>query len=209
MTEDDVKNVEAVTELKDDVLGYHSFAPVSNVENDDLEQKIKEEKKSERLEKLRSYYEKLGQTRDFMQQELSKVLAGEADSEEIDAKLYEFTHSSTLIAEEINRYDEEHGHPGLCGTHPSGRRGSAGPVPAGFLCRGSGSDLESLRQRGGLLSGGPQRSGKSHGILYGTAEPFWCNRDHEAGERHALHSARRGWGTVFVHPQLWQNGICC
>lgn len=111
MTEDDVKNVEAVTELKDDVLGYHSFAPVSNVENDGLEQKIKEEKKSERLEKLRSYYEKLGQTRDFMQQELSKVLAGEADSEEIDRKLYEFTHSSSLIADEISKYDEEHGRP--------------------------------------------------------------------------------------------------
>ena len=110
MSENDIEKVEAVTELKDEILGHHSFAPVSNVEDDSIEQKIREEKKSERMEKLRSYYEKLGQTRDLMQQELTKVLAGEAGSEEIDKKLYEFTHSSVLIAEEINKYDEEHGH---------------------------------------------------------------------------------------------------
>ena len=157
MTEDDVKNVEAVTELKDDVLGYHSFAPVSNVENDDLEQKIKEEKKSERLEKLRSYYEKLGQTRDFMQQELSKVLAGEADSEEIDAKLYEFTHSSTLIAEEINRYDEEHGRTRNHGNGPlhvgqsliGGDFEGANLVGADF----SGATLQDSNFRNAKLSG--------------------------------------------------------
>ncbi len=111
MTEDDVKKVEAVTELKDEVLGNFSFAPVSNVTDEEVEQKIKEEKKSERMEKLRSYYDKLGKTRDLMQQELKKVLAGEAGDEEIDKKLYEFSHSSRLIADEINKYDEEHGHP--------------------------------------------------------------------------------------------------
>ena len=111
MTNDDVKKVEAVTELKDEVLGGFSFAPVSNVTDEETEQKIKEEKKSERMEKLRSYYEKLGQTRDLMQQELSKILAGEAGDEEIDKKLYEFTHSRKMIADEINKYDEEHGHP--------------------------------------------------------------------------------------------------
>jgi uncharacterized protein YjbI with pentapeptide repeats len=111
MTEDEVKNIEAVTELKDEVLGGVSFAPVSNVSDEELEQKAREEKKSERMEKLRSYYEKLGQTRDLMQQELSKILAGEAGDEEIDKKLYEFSHSRKLIADEINKYDEEHGHP--------------------------------------------------------------------------------------------------
>ena len=127
---------------EDDVLGYHSFAPVSNVENDDLEQKVKEEKRSERLEKLRSYYEKLGQTRDFMQQELSKVLAGEADSEEIDRKLYEFTHSSTLIADEISKYDEEHGRP---------RAQCNGPLHVGQSL--IGSDFEGANLSGADFSG--------------------------------------------------------
>ena len=44
MTNGDVKKVEAVTELKDEVLGGFSFAPVSNVTDEETEQKIKEEK---------------------------------------------------------------------------------------------------------------------------------------------------------------------
>lgn len=60
---------------------------------------------SERLEKLRNYYAELGHARDEMQQELERVLGGTVVEGEIEAKLYEFSHSWRSISNEINKMD--------------------------------------------------------------------------------------------------------
>lgn len=66
-------------------------------------------KYSERLEKLREYYAKLGEARDMMQQDLERALGGEVVEGEIEAKLYEFSHSWRAIASEINQIDNLNG----------------------------------------------------------------------------------------------------
>lgn len=68
------------------------------------EPKVK--KSSERLEKLRAYYAKLGEVREEMELELEKTLAGSAVEGEIEEKLYEFSHSWRSIANEINKLDD-------------------------------------------------------------------------------------------------------
>ena len=75
-----------------------SFEPVS--------QSV-DEKKSERLEKLRSYYAELGKARLAMEEELTARIKGEDVVEgEIEAKLYEFSHSWRAIADEIEKIDD-------------------------------------------------------------------------------------------------------
>ncbi len=81
-----------------------AFAPVANVGI-----LSEESKASERLEKLRAYYAQLGEAREAMEHELEASLSGTAVEGEIEAKLYEFSHSWKSIAGEINRYDEMHG----------------------------------------------------------------------------------------------------
>lgn len=81
-----------------------AFTPVANVEI-----LANEKKASERLEKLRSYYAQLGKAREAMEHELEASLKGEAVEGEIEAKLYEFSHSWKAISGEIRRYDEMHG----------------------------------------------------------------------------------------------------
>ncbi len=89
---------------QDDMPEMVSFAPVAKVDT------LPEERKdSERLEKLRAYYAQLGKAREAMEQELEASLSGEAVEGEIEAKLYEFSHSWKAIAGEISRYDEMHG----------------------------------------------------------------------------------------------------
>lgn len=67
---------------------------------------VKIKKTSERLEKLRDYYSQLGQARDEMQHELERVLSGSVVEGEIEAKLYEFSHSWRSISNEINVMDK-------------------------------------------------------------------------------------------------------
>ena len=64
---------------------------------------------SERMDKLRSYYGKLGEAREIMQAELEATLAGTVVEGEVEAKLYEFSHSWHAIAEEISKYDDLNG----------------------------------------------------------------------------------------------------
>ena len=68
-----------------------------------------EKKTSERMEKLRAYYAELGHVRDVMQKELQATLAGSAVDGEIEAKLYEYSHSWRAIADEISKYDDLNG----------------------------------------------------------------------------------------------------
>ena len=75
-----------------------SFEPVAKVEE--------EHKTSERLEKLRQYYAELGKARNAMEEEISLRLKGQNVVEgEIEAKLYEYSHSWKAIANEIEKYD--------------------------------------------------------------------------------------------------------
>ncbi|MBR6663988.1 MAG: pentapeptide repeat-containing protein, partial [Alphaproteobacteria bacterium] len=79
-----------------------SFEPVANVDD--------EQKKSERLEKLRAYYAELGKARNAMEEEISLRLKGQEVVEgEIEAKLYEYSHSWKAIASEIEKYDSING----------------------------------------------------------------------------------------------------
>ena len=78
-----------------------SFAPVAIGEEESVEKPA-----SERLEKLRSYYDQLGQARRAMEADLEATLKGEAVEGEIEAKLYEFSHSWRAIADEIERQDD-------------------------------------------------------------------------------------------------------
>ena len=66
-------------------------------------------KYSARMEKLREYYAKLGEARDMMQRDLELALSGEVVEGEIEAKLYEFSHSWRAIASEINQIDNLNG----------------------------------------------------------------------------------------------------
>jgi uncharacterized protein YjbI with pentapeptide repeats len=75
-----------------------------DTEEKPVEPKVK--KSSERLEKLRAYYAKLGEVREEMERELEKTLAGSAVEGEIEGKLYEFSHSWRSIASEINKLDD-------------------------------------------------------------------------------------------------------
>jgi len=70
---------------------------------------VREKPQSERMEKLRNYYAKLGEAREFMEQELAATLGNEAAESEIENKLYEFSHSWKAIADEISRYDKLNG----------------------------------------------------------------------------------------------------
>lgn len=87
-----------------DELDGVSFAPVANVDV-----VAAEKPESERLKKLRSYYAELGNAREAMEKELAAQLSGEAVDGEIEAKLYEFSHSWKAIAGEISQYDSVHG----------------------------------------------------------------------------------------------------
>ncbi len=62
-------------------------------------------KSSHRMEKLRLYYLQLGHVREVMEKELNAVLAGSTVEGEIEAKLYEYSHSWHAIADEISKYD--------------------------------------------------------------------------------------------------------
>ena len=60
---------------------------------------------SERLEKLRGYYKELGDVRVAMEEDLKATLKGEVVDGEIEAKLYEFSHSWKAVAGELERID--------------------------------------------------------------------------------------------------------
>ena len=79
-----------------------SFEPVVKEKTEE----VKVRKSSERLEKLRSYYEQLGLARMAMQEELEARLEGKAVEGEIEAKLYEYSHSWRAIADEIEKNDD-------------------------------------------------------------------------------------------------------
>ena len=69
------------------------------------------------MEKLRAYYAQLGQAREMMEKELEAALSGSTVEGEVEAKLYEFSHSWRSIADEISKYDD------LNGRAKSGGRG--------------------------------------------------------------------------------------
>lgn len=113
----DISNDNALNDI--DEISYRPVA-VMDIENSEAETieaaitvtdthvQVKKEP-SERMEKLRSYYAQLGQARDLMEQELSAALGGKAFDQEIENKLYEFSHSWRQIAGEINKYDIKNG----------------------------------------------------------------------------------------------------
>ncbi len=103
MDTSEIENNDNIGTADSDMLDGISFVPVANVDN------VVAKPVSERLEKLRSYYAELGNAREAMEKELEAQLAGETVEGEIEAKLYEFSHSWKAIASEIGRYDEEHG----------------------------------------------------------------------------------------------------
>ena len=75
-----------------------------------LDVSVKQEKKpSPRMEKLRAYYAQLGQAREMMDKELEAALSGSTVEGEVEAKLYEFSHSWRSIADEISKYDDLNG----------------------------------------------------------------------------------------------------
>lgn len=80
-----------------------SFAPVAAVGE------TRDKAPSERMEKLRAYYAKLGEARELMQKELEAALDGSTVEGEVESKLYEFSHSWRAIADEITKYDALHG----------------------------------------------------------------------------------------------------
>ena len=84
-------------------LGDISFRPVAVVDENALAREEELIKKSERMEKLRSYYSQLGQVRDNIEKELGKILSGSVVEGEIENKFYEFTHSRKAILDEIQR----------------------------------------------------------------------------------------------------------
>ena len=86
--------------ISDDIENI-SYTPVCATEDEKIERPV-----SERLEKLRSYYDQLGQARKAMEADLEATLKGETVEGEIEAKLYEFSHSWKAIADEIERQDD-------------------------------------------------------------------------------------------------------
>ena len=97
-TEEDGKDKEIILKPTDTDTG--DAAPITAP--------VRVKKTSERLEKLRDYYAQLGQARDEMQNELERALGGAVVEGEIEAKLYEFSHSWRAIANEINNLDNLH-----------------------------------------------------------------------------------------------------
>ena len=98
-----------MADTEDTNLGSVSFMPVTEMEDkDDAEAVAKQEikKTSARMEKLREYYAQLGKVRDDMQHELENILHGTVVEGEIEAKLYDFSHSWKAVANEINRLDD-------------------------------------------------------------------------------------------------------
>ena len=102
-----------INDKKDTDADEISFVPVTEMENNDSVAEVKPKpqikKYSERLEKLREYYAQLGQVREDMQHELENVLNGTVVEGEIEAKLYEFSHSWKAVANEINKLDDLNG----------------------------------------------------------------------------------------------------
>lgn len=100
-----------------DVPGKEGFPAGSAEEQHDsqngtvgLDVSVKQEKKpSPRMEKLRAYYAQLGQAREMMEKELEAALSGSTVEGEVEAKLYEFSHSWRSIADEISKYDDLNG----------------------------------------------------------------------------------------------------
>lgn len=92
-----------------------SFSPVSKLadeeENVDFSAGVSDNEaaaaglSSERLEKLRAYYANLGQVRTDMEAELKKALGGAVVAGEIEQKLYDFSHASHVMLDELNRLD--------------------------------------------------------------------------------------------------------
>ena len=100
-----------VSEMNDDV-NTGSLTDIVYTKEDGSEVTIKQTKEkpvTERLEKLRAYYSKLGQIREDMENELAQTLKGEVVEGEIEEKLYEFSHSWRSIANEINKIDNLNG----------------------------------------------------------------------------------------------------
>ena len=101
MNSDLLENKQNISDESDEMT--FSFEPV--VKDEEVE-----EKSSERLEKLRSYYAELGKVREEMERDLTARLNGEDIVEgEIEAKLYEYSHSWRAIADEIEKYDRTNG----------------------------------------------------------------------------------------------------
>lgn len=100
-----------LTEETDDIKV--SFQPVANYSDTDgvdseaesfNAPKIKEN--SQRMAKLRAYYGALGQVRLDIKKEIEDMQNGESEEGEIENKLYEFSHSRKIMADEINRLDD-------------------------------------------------------------------------------------------------------
>ena len=98
-------NVENNNDLENIALSGESDISFEPVVKEKTEE-VKVRKSSERLEKLRSYYEQLGLARMAMQEELEARLEGKAVEGEIEAKLYEYSHSWRAIADEIEKNDD-------------------------------------------------------------------------------------------------------
>ena len=81
-----------------------SFSPVVSGDDDDDTGGPKHGS-SVRLEKLRSYYKELGDVRVAMEEDLKATLKGEVVEGEIEAKLYEFSHSWKAVAGELEKID--------------------------------------------------------------------------------------------------------
>ena len=98
-------SVENNNDLENIALSGESDISFEPVVKEEIEE-VKVRKSSERLEKLRSYYEQLGLARMAMQEELEARLEGKAVEGEIEAKLYEYSHSWRAIADEIEKNDD-------------------------------------------------------------------------------------------------------
>ena len=81
-----------------------TFSPVAS-DDDDGESGAPRRSGSERLEKLRGYYKELGDVRVAMEEDLKATLKGEVVEGEIEAKLYEFSHSWKAVAGELEKID--------------------------------------------------------------------------------------------------------
>ncbi len=99
-------NVEVNEETK---TVSETVSDARNVEFQPVVSVVKEKPVSPRMEKLRAYYAQLGQVREMMEQELEATLSGHVVEGEVEAKLYEFSHSWHSIADEISKYDDLNG----------------------------------------------------------------------------------------------------
>ena len=103
----ELEDTEAVGVVKEEADIQNQTGADADVAEESAKPVVK--KSSERLEKLRAYYAKLGEVREEMQRDLEKTLAGSAVEGEIEDKLYEFSHSWRSIAGEINKLDDLNG----------------------------------------------------------------------------------------------------